>query len=86
MRRKALLSVAHASLHDANYDTLKHRLESVHSAVEAAAVEAKGGGYGSTRVVRPGPMSGRLGILDRGQVGSWLRTSEKTSSSRQLGE
>jgi hypothetical protein len=35
---------AHASLHDPNYDTLKYRLESAHSAVEAAAVEPKGGG------------------------------------------
>jgi hypothetical protein len=32
---------AHASLGDPNYDTLKHRLESAHSAVEAAAVEAR---------------------------------------------
>ena len=32
---------AHASLHDPNYDTLKHRLESAHSTVEAAAVEAR---------------------------------------------
>jgi cell division septum initiation protein DivIVA len=32
---------ARASLHDPNYDTLKHRLESAHSAVEAAAVEAR---------------------------------------------
>jgi hypothetical protein len=32
---------AHASLHDPNYDTLKHRLESAHAAVEAAAVEAR---------------------------------------------
>ncbi len=32
---------AHASLHELNYDTLKHRLESAHSAVEAAAVEAR---------------------------------------------
>jgi hypothetical protein len=32
---------AHASLHDPNYDTLKYRLENAHSAVEAAAVEAR---------------------------------------------
>jgi hypothetical protein len=32
---------AHASLRDPNYDTLKHRLESTHSVVEAAAVEAR---------------------------------------------
>jgi hypothetical protein len=32
---------AHASLRDPNYDTLKHRLESAHSALEAAAVEAR---------------------------------------------
>jgi hypothetical protein len=32
---------AHASLHDPDYDTLKHRLESAHSALEAAAVEAR---------------------------------------------
>jgi hypothetical protein len=32
---------AHASLRDPNYDTLKHRLGSAHSAVEAAAVEAR---------------------------------------------
>jgi hypothetical protein len=29
------------SLHDPNYDTLKHHLESAHSAVEAAAVDAR---------------------------------------------
>jgi hypothetical protein len=28
-------------LHDPNYDTLKHRLKSAHSALEAAAVEAR---------------------------------------------
>ena len=32
---------AHASLHDPNYDILKHRLESAHSSVEAAAVETR---------------------------------------------
>jgi hypothetical protein len=32
---------AHASLRDPNYDTLKLRLEAAHSAVEAAAVEAR---------------------------------------------
>jgi hypothetical protein len=32
---------AHAYLSDPNYDTLKHRLESAHSALEAAAVEAR---------------------------------------------
>jgi hypothetical protein len=32
---------AHASLRDPNYDTLKHRLEAAHSALEAAAVEAR---------------------------------------------
>jgi len=32
---------AHTWLHDPNYDTLKHRLESAHSVVEAAAVEAR---------------------------------------------
>ncbi len=37
----SLKGEAHASLHDPNYDTLKHRLESAHSAVEAAAVEAR---------------------------------------------
>jgi hypothetical protein len=30
-----------AYLSDPNYDTLKHRLESAHSSVEAAAVEAR---------------------------------------------
>jgi hypothetical protein len=37
----SLKGEAHASLHDPNYDTVKHRLESSHSAVEAAAVEAR---------------------------------------------
>jgi hypothetical protein len=37
----SLKGEAHASLHDPNYDTLKLRLESAHSAVEAAAVEAR---------------------------------------------
>ncbi len=32
---------AHASLGDPNYNTLKLRLEGAHSAVEAAAVEAR---------------------------------------------
>jgi hypothetical protein len=32
---------AHASLHNPNYNTLKLRLEAAHSAVEAAAVEAR---------------------------------------------
>ena len=32
---------AHASLRDPNYNTLKLRLEAAHSAVEAAAVEAR---------------------------------------------
>jgi hypothetical protein len=32
---------AHASLHDPNYNTLKLRLEAAHSALEAAAVEAR---------------------------------------------
>jgi hypothetical protein len=32
---------AHASLRDPNYSTLKLRLEAAHSAVEAAAVEAR---------------------------------------------
>jgi hypothetical protein len=32
---------AHASLRDPNYNTLKLRLEVAHSAVEAAAVEAR---------------------------------------------
>jgi hypothetical protein len=31
----------HASLRDPNYNTLKLRLEAAHSAVEAAAVEAR---------------------------------------------
>jgi hypothetical protein len=34
---------AHASLDDPNYGMLKHRLEGAHSALEAAAVEARGG-------------------------------------------
>ncbi len=37
----SLKGEAHASLRDPNYDTLKHRLESAHSLVEAAAVEAR---------------------------------------------
>jgi len=37
----SLKGEAHAWLRDPNYDTLKHRLESTHSAVEAAAVEAR---------------------------------------------
>jgi hypothetical protein len=37
----SLKGEAHALLGDPNYDTLKHRLESAHSAVEAAAVEAR---------------------------------------------
>jgi hypothetical protein len=37
----SLKGEACASLRDPNYDTLKHRLESAHSAVEAAAVEAR---------------------------------------------
>jgi hypothetical protein len=37
----SLKGEAHASLGDPNYDTLKHRLESAHSAVEGAAVEAR---------------------------------------------
>jgi hypothetical protein len=37
----SLKGETHASLHDPNYDTLKHRLESAHSALEAAAVEAR---------------------------------------------
>ncbi len=32
---------ARAYLSDPNYNTLKHRLEAAHSAVEAAAVEAR---------------------------------------------
>ena len=32
---------ARAYLSDPNYDTLKHRLESAHSALEAAAVESR---------------------------------------------
>ncbi len=37
----SLKGEAHASLHDPNYDILKHCLESAHSALEAAAVEAR---------------------------------------------
>jgi hypothetical protein len=37
----SLKGEAHASLRDSNYDTLKLRLESAHSAVETAAVEAR---------------------------------------------
>ncbi len=37
---------ARAYLSDPNYNTLKLRLEGAHSALEAAGVEAKGGGYG----------------------------------------
>jgi hypothetical protein len=37
----SLKGEAHASLGDPNYDTLEHRLEAAHSAVEAAAVEAR---------------------------------------------
>jgi len=37
----SLKGEAHASLQDPNYDTLKHRLESARSALEAAAVEAR---------------------------------------------
>jgi hypothetical protein len=37
----SLKGEAHASLRDPNYDTLKLRLEAAHSAVEAAAVEAR---------------------------------------------
>jgi hypothetical protein len=33
---------ARAYLSDPNYNTLKHRLENAHSALEAAAVEAEG--------------------------------------------
>jgi len=32
---------ANSYLQDPNYDTLKHRLEDAHAAVEAAAVEAR---------------------------------------------
>jgi hypothetical protein len=37
----SLKGEANAMLRDPNYDTLKLRLEAAHSAVEAAAVEAK---------------------------------------------
>jgi hypothetical protein len=37
----SLRGEAYASLRDPNHDTLKHRLESAHSAVEAVAVEAR---------------------------------------------
>jgi hypothetical protein len=37
----SLKGEAYASLHDPNYNTLKLRLEAAHSAVEAAAVEAR---------------------------------------------
>jgi hypothetical protein len=37
----SLKGEAHSWLHDPNYDTLKMRLEVAHSAVEAAAVEAR---------------------------------------------
>jgi hypothetical protein len=37
----SLKGEAHASLHDPNYNTLKLRLEAAHSAIEAAAVEAR---------------------------------------------
>jgi hypothetical protein len=37
----SLKGEAHASLRDPNYDTLKHRLEAAHSALEAAAVEVR---------------------------------------------
>ena len=37
---------ARAYLQHPNYNTLKHRLENAHSALEAAAVEARGGGCG----------------------------------------
>ena len=37
----SLKGEAHAWLRDPNYDTLKLRLEVAHSAVEAAAVEAR---------------------------------------------
>ena len=42
----SLKGEAHSWLRDPNYDTLKLRLEGAHSALEAAAVEARGGGYG----------------------------------------
>ena len=37
----SLKGEAHSWLRDPNYDTLKIRLEAAHSAVEAAAVEAR---------------------------------------------
>jgi hypothetical protein len=37
----ALKGEANAYLQDPNYDTLRHRLENAHAAVEAAAVEAR---------------------------------------------
>ncbi len=37
----SLKGEAHSWLHDPDYDTLKLRLEIAHSAVEAAAVEAR---------------------------------------------
>jgi hypothetical protein len=37
----SLKGEAHSWLRDSNYDTLKMRLEVAHSAVEAAAVEAR---------------------------------------------
>jgi hypothetical protein len=37
----SLKGEANSWLRDPNYDTLKHRLENAHSAVEAAAVEAR---------------------------------------------
>ena len=45
----SLKGEARAWLRDPNYNTLKLRLEAAHSALEAAAVEAKGGGCGLTR-------------------------------------
>ncbi len=39
----SLKGEAHASLRDPNYDTLKHRLEAAHSAVEAALWRPGGG-------------------------------------------
>jgi hypothetical protein len=37
----SLKGEAHTWLRNPNYDTLKHRLENAHAAVEAAAVEAR---------------------------------------------
>jgi hypothetical protein len=37
----ALKGEANAYLQDPDYDTLRHRLENAHAAVEAAAVEAR---------------------------------------------